>query len=80
MQSLMILLFIIPYFVTLFAAMLQTSSKVILDNSFRIFLVGPFRRKAHTIVVTFFKTNEVTDFITFISWLELTLNATLLGT
>ena len=33
------------------------------------FLVGGFRRKTQTIVVTsFFKTNELTDFINFISW------------
>ena len=33
------------------------------------FLVGAFRRKTQTIVVTsFFKTNELTDFINFISW------------
>ena len=32
-----------------------------------IFLVGAFRRKTQTIVVTFSKTNEVTDFISFIS-------------
>ena len=31
------------------------------------FLVGAFRRKTQTIVVTFFKTNELTDFINFIS-------------
>ena len=30
-------------------------------------LVGAFRRKTQTIVVTFFKTNEMTDFISFIS-------------
>ena len=28
-----------------------------------LFLVGAFRRKTQTIVVTFFKTNELTDFI-----------------
>ena len=33
------------------------------------FLVGAFRRKTQTIVMTFFKTNEVADFI---SWLPLT--------
>ena len=32
-----------------------------------LFLVGAFRRKTQTIVVTFFKTNELTDFINFIS-------------
>ena len=32
------------------------------------FLVGAFRRKTQTIVVTFFKTNELTDFINFVSW------------
>ena len=48
-----------------------------------IFLVGAFRRKTQTIVLTFlflrpqtsidfFKTNEVTDFISFICWLPLT--------
>ena len=31
------------------------------------FLVGAFRRKTQTIVVTFFKTNDLTDFINFIS-------------
>ena len=36
------------------------------------FLVGAFRRKTQTIVVTFFKTNEVRNFISFISWLHLT--------
>ena len=41
-------------------------------------LVGAFRRKTQTIVVTFFKTNEVTYFISFINWLELTQNAILL--
>ena len=30
-------------------------------------LVGAFRRKTQTTAVTFFKTNEVTDFISFIS-------------
>ena len=32
-----------------------------------VFLVGAFRRKTQTIVVTFLKTNELTDFINFIS-------------
>ena len=40
------------------------------------FSVGAFRRKTQTIVVTFLffflKTNEATDFISFISWLPLT--------
>ena len=38
--------------------------------AFRQLSVGAFRRKTHTIVVTFFfffKTNELTDFISFIS-------------
>ena len=40
-------------------------------NAFEmVSLVGAFRRKTQTIVVTsfFFKTNELTDFINFISW------------
>ena len=43
-----------------------------MENNPDEFLVGAFRRKTQTIVVTFLKPNEVTDFIRFISWLPLT--------
>ena len=42
-------------------------SKKNADYSSDFFLVGAFRRKTQTIVVTFFKNNELTDFINFIS-------------
>ena len=47
------------------------------NYTYLLILVGAFRGKTQTIVVTFFKTNELTDFTSFISWVELTLNVTL---
>ena len=41
---------------------------IIIDfNQRDLFSVGAFRRKTQAIVVTFFKTNEVTDLVSFIS-------------
>ena len=47
-------------------------------NFIALFLVGAFRRKRRLLQWLFLETNELTDFIGFISWLALTLTATLL--